>query len=158
MTITSSNRLRYEPLYEALIPVLMEIEEEAYPEPWTTGMFREEMRNRSSYFYVVYCDETLIGYCGFWLLIDDAHVTSVTVAEAYRGEGYGREQMNHLIAVARAKAAVTMTLEVRESNTPAREMYNDFGFEQIGVRKGYYGRSGEDAIVMRLPLDTQPDE
>ena len=51
-----------------------------------------------------------------------------------------------------------MTLEVRESNTPAREMYNDFGFEQIGVRKGYYGRSGEDAIVMRLPLDTQPDE
>lgn len=154
MTITSTNKLRYEQLTEELIPVLQLIEDEAYPEPWTTGMFREETRNKNSFFYVAYIKDTLIGYSGFWLLVDDAHITSVTVASPYRGHGYGREQMAHLITQARSLDARTITLEVRESNLPARTMYAGFGFKDIGIRKGYYAKSREDAIVMQLPLSS----
>ncbi|MBN4046825.1 ribosomal protein S18-alanine N-acetyltransferase [bacterium AH-315-P07] len=152
MTITSTSKLRYGKLTEALIPQLQVIEEEAYPEPWTTGMFREEMTNRNSYFYVAYVNDTLIGYSGFWLLMDDVHITSVTVASPYRGNRFGHEQMEHLLHQASDLGAITATLEVRESNHAARAMYTQFGFKEIGLRKGYYAKSGEDAIVMQLGL------
>jgi [ribosomal protein S18]-alanine N-acetyltransferase len=152
MTVTSSNKLHYEMLTKALIPKLEIIEGEAYPEPWTTGMFREEMRNKHSYFYLAYLNDTLIGYSGFWLLLDDAHITSVTVSNEHRGNGFGREQMDHLIENARTQGAVTVTLEVRHSNTTAYTMYTSFGFTEIGIRKGYYTKSKEDAIVMQLQL------
>ena len=152
MTTTSASHLRYESLTDDLIPVLQEIEHEAYPEPWTGGMFRDEARNANSYFYVAYLGDELIGYAGFWLLVDVAHVTSVTVAKQYRGRGFGRVQMQHLIDEALAEEATTITLEVRESNISARRMYEGFGFKAIGVRKGYYTKSREDAIVMELSL------
>ena len=152
MTTTSASHLRYESLTDDLIPALQEIEHEAYPEPWTGGMFRDEARNTHSYFYVAYLGDELIGYAGFWMLIDVAHVTSVTVAKAFRGQGYGRVQMQHLIDEAIAEEAASITLEVRESNQPARTMYENFGFTEIGIRKGYYTKSREDAIVMELIL------
>ncbi|MFP6614916.1 MAG: ribosomal protein S18-alanine N-acetyltransferase [Candidatus Hydrogenedentota bacterium] len=157
MTTTSTNKLRYEKLTEDLIPVLQLIEDEAYPEPWTTGMFRDETRNKNSFFYVAYIRDILIGYSGFWLLLDDAHITSVTVESDHRGCGYGREQLSHLIELARTHEALTITLEVRESNLTARTMYLDFGFKDIGFRKGYYAKSGEDAIVMQLSLLQEND-
>lgn len=153
MTTTSASHLRYETLTESLIPELQTIEHEAYPEPWTGGMFRDEMRNENSHFFVAYLGDELIGYSGFWLLVDVAHVTTVTVSQAHRGHGFGRQQMTHLIGAARSFSASTMTLEVRESNTPARTLYAEFGFKQIGIRRGYYSKSGEDAIVMELTLD-----
>lgn len=158
MTVTSTNKLRYEPLTDHLIPVLEVIEHEAYPEPWTTGMFREEIRNKNSFFYVAYLNNTLIGYSGFWLLVDDAHITTVTVEAEYRGQGYGHEQMAHLITQARTLKAHTLTLEVRESNITAHKMYTGFGFEKIGIRKGYYAKSKEDAIIMQLKLSSNSIE
>jgi len=155
MSVTSANRLRYEKLTEELIPVLQQIEDEAYPEPWTTGMFRDETRNKNSFFYIAYNRDTLIGYSGVWLLLDDAHITSVTVASEHRGHGYGREQLTHLIELAYAHDALTVTLEVRESNRLARAMYTRFGFTDIGIQRGYYAKSREDAIVMRLSLSPQ---
>ena len=89
--VFAHTRLHYSSAQEDLLPRLQVIEDEAYPEPWTTGMFREEMRNKNSYFYVAYDAETLVGYAGFWLLIDDAHVTTVTTRHDLRGQGYGRE-------------------------------------------------------------------
>lgn len=162
MTTTSASHLRYESLTDDLIPALQEIEHEAYPEPWTGGMFRDEMRNQYSYFYVAFLGDELIGYAGFWLMIDVAHVTSVTVAKSHRGRGYGRVQMQHLIEEAIVEEAESITLEVRESNIPARNMYDEFGFKPIGVRRGYYTKSKEDAIVMELVLkpsgkDSDPD-
>ena len=157
MTVTSSNKLHYEKLTEELIPSLHVIEDEAYPEPWTTGMFREEMRNKNSFFFLAYLNVTLIGYSGFWLLLDDAHITSVTVANHHRGNGYGRVQMEHLISNAQTQNALTITLEVRRSNLAAHTMYSSFGFSEIGIRKGYYAKSNEDAIVMQLNLNSSTD-
>ena len=158
MTTTSASHLRYESLSDSLIPILQEIEHEAYPEPWTGGMFRDEMRNQHSYFFVAYLADELIGYSGYWLLVDVAHVTTVTVSNEQRGNGLGREQMRHLIQSATEVGAKTMTLEVRESNATAINLYNGFGFKQIGRRRGYYSKSGEDALVMELSLENPSKE
>ncbi|MFP6584055.1 MAG: ribosomal protein S18-alanine N-acetyltransferase [Candidatus Hydrogenedentota bacterium] len=154
MTTTSASHLHYEQLTDTLIPALQEIEHEAYPEPWTGGMFRDEIRNNNSHFFIAYLGDQLIGYSGFWLLIDVAHVTTVTVSQEHRGNGFGREQMHHLIKEATKFEARSLTLEVRESNATARTMYEHFGFKKIGLRRGYYAKSKEDAIVMEMLLDT----
>jgi ribosomal-protein-alanine N-acetyltransferase len=154
--MTVAPKLRYEPLTEELISVLEAIEHEAYPEPWTTGMFRDEIRNRNSHFFIAYAESTLIGYAGFWLLLDDAHITSVTVEANYRGHGYGRQQLENLIAKSLNLDAQTLTLEVRESNHSARSLYESFGFNPIGLRRGYYAKSKEDAIVMQLKTENIP--
>ncbi len=147
-------KLRFEEAKETLLPFLQVIEDEAYPEPWTTGMFREEIRNHHSFFYVAYNQEKLVGYAGFWLLLDDAHITTVTTQKELRGRGYGREQMLHLITKAHQLDARRMTLEVRPSNTAARSLYDRLGFHEIGIRKGYYAKSGEDALVLELQMET----
>ena len=148
----SLTRLRYAPAQEDLLAQLQVIEEEAYPEPWTTGMFREEIRNINSYFFLAYDQEILVGYSGFWLLVDDAHITTVTTRHDLRGQGYGLEQMVHLINKATQLDAHRMALEVRPSNTAARKLYANLGFSEIGLRRGYYTKTKEDALVLELRL------
>ena len=150
MTTTESAPLRFVRIREEHLPEIMAIEREAYPEPWTEAMFRQEIEidNSTSYFYVVYLDEVLIGYAGFWLVADEAHITSVTVRCDCRRRGYGRDELRFILDVA-ARAGVRLaTLEVRASNVRAQSLYTQMGFRQIGRRKGYYATSQEDAIVM----------
>ncbi len=148
MSITPGTRLDFVRLSERYLGAIMEIEKEAYPEPWTAGMFREEMRSKRSYFYVAFVEGELIGYSGFWLVLDEAHITSLTVAAEYRGAGYGRDQLMHLLSVGEEKRVRAFTLEVRQSNEPARKLYESAGFHTAGLRKGYYATTGEDAVVM----------
>ncbi len=152
MSIAPETRLRYETLNERYLPQLMEIEREAYPEPWTVGMFREEMRSRRSHFYLAFAAQRLVGYSGFWLVLDEAHITSLTVAREFRGCGYGREQLMHLLSVGEERGVRAFTLEVRESNEPARGLYESVGFRAVGLRKGYYSTTQEDAVVMLKEL------
>ncbi len=148
MSITPGVRLEYARLSEEHLDAIMEIEKEAYPEPWTTGMFREEMRSKRSHFYVALVEGELVGYSGFWLVLDEAHITSLTVAKEERGAGYGREQLMHLFSQGEEKGVRAFTLEVRESNESARKLYESTGFHAVGLRKNYYATTGEDAIVM----------
>lgn len=134
------------------IPLLLPLEQEAYPDPWTHGMFRQELTNGSSHFYVGLLDGQVVAYGGFWLVLDEAHVTKVTVAAPFRGRGYGRALMNFLLEESLRLEAATVRLEVRESNASAQALYLDLGFEISGVRKNYYTRSQEDAVVMVLDL------
>lgn len=148
MTGPQPPHLRFEHLQEADLDAVMAIELEAYPEPWTRGMFCEEMRNPRSYFYTAFLGEEIAGYVGFWLILDEAHITSVTVRDSFRGRGFGRQLMDYVLKEARGCGAKIATLEVRESNTVARSLYERYGFRVVGRRKGYYPTSGEDAIVM----------
>ena len=144
--------LRYVPLAHKHLNAIMPIEEEAYPEPWSRGMFRDEIKNDRSFFSVAFVDYELIGYAGFWLVADEAHITSVTTRHDWRGRGLGRRQVEHLLAEAIRVGCKIATLEVRESNTPARSLYDSMGFREIGRRRQYYTASKEDAIVMLKDL------
>lgn len=152
MTISGQAVLHFAPLSDRHIELLMPIEIEAYPEPWTSGMFCDEIRSNRSYFRVVTINHEVIGYCGFWLLLDEAHITHLTVAKAHRGLGYGREQVHHLLDEAHRREARVATLEVRESNTRARALYESLDFRRVGLRKGYYAKTSEDAVVMMKEL------
>lgn len=142
------------------IDCVYEIEQEAYPEPWTRNMFRQEVQSPLSYFYVAFLGDEMVGYVGFWRALDEAHITTVTVRKDYRGRGFGRTLVEYILAVARELGLVRATLEVRASNHVAQHLYTKMGFRQIGRRTRYYSQSGEDALVMSCeiePVLTGPD-
>lgn len=130
------------------LPMVLEMERCAYPDPWTLGMYRMELENAHSHLFVLLLEGELAGYAGFWLVLDEAHITRVTIAEAYRGRGHGRTLMTHLMQSAYDLGAALARLEVRESNMPARRMYEGLGFETEGKRLGYYQRTNENAVLM----------
>ena len=137
------------PLAEQHLNAILEIEVEAYPEPWSRGMFYDELRNNHSHFFVALDGVGAVaGYMGFWLVLDEAHITSVAVRAESRGRGIGRELLSFLLNRAQEAGARMATLEVRESNAAAQALYAAFGFEPVGRRKGYYPTTNEDAILM----------
>jgi len=144
--------VRFEEMTEEHLETVLAIEREAYPEPWTRGMFQEEIRNRLSYIYVARREEELVGHCGFWLVLEEAHITTVAVEKNHRGTGVGRRFMEFLLTKAREVGARYATLEVRVSNTRARKLYEDFGFCEVAVRPKYYPITKEDAVVMLKEL------
>ena len=144
--------LAFRDLREEDLDNVMDIELEAYPEAWSIGMFREEIRSTRSRFVVALLGERIVGYGGFWLVLDEAHITSVTVRDIYRGRGFGRQVLAHLLAIARAHSIRIATLEVRSSNRHAIGLYETMGFRTVGIRKGYYSKTNEDAIVMLKEL------
>jgi len=148
--------LRYVPLDKALLPALLPLEHEAYPDPWTQGMFFQEIRNGGSHFYVAFLDDMLVAYGGFWIILDEIHITKLTVAQMQRGQGIGKKFMRFLEQRGWQAGGRIVRLEVRESNTPARKLYGGLGFEEIGVRKDYYTVSREHAIVMAKNLVSPP--
>ena len=150
MTSSNATHVEFVTLAEAYLDEMMEIELRPIRSPGRADV-SEEIRNNRSYFYVMLQDGQLAYYGGFWLVLDEAHITSVTVRDSLRGRGWdGATQ--HLLEVAEGVGAHIATLEVRESNVRAQNLYKAFGFRQIGRRRGYYPKSGEDAIVMLLEL------
>jgi ribosomal-protein-alanine N-acetyltransferase len=90
----------------------------------------------------------VVGYGGLWLMVDEAHVTSVAVHPQFRGKGLGELLMLSLMEVALRLNARFVTLEVRVSNAVARKLYEKLGFRQAGIRPRYYTDNNEDAVVM----------
>lgn len=158
MSVSESTALRFVPLQERHLNDILAIEVEAYPEPWTLRMFQDEIRSDRSYFYVAYLGDDMAAYGGFWLVLDEAHITSVAVRDIYRGRGFGRRLMQYLLDTAIEAGACRATLEVRISNLVARNLYVSMGFRPVGVRKGYYPKNNEDAIVMLKDLDIESGE
>lgn len=90
----------------------------------------------------------LVGYAGLWLMLDEAHVTTIAVRPTVRGIGLGELLFIGLIDMASALGARFVTLEVRVSNTVAQTLYRKFGFKEEGTRRRYYSDNGEDALIM----------
>ncbi len=91
---------------------------------------------------------TLAGYAGLWLMIDEAHVTTIGVRPQFRGHGYGELLLVSLIEIALDIGARWLTLEVRVTNDTAQTLYRKYGFRDAGVRKRYYSDNNEDALIM----------
>lgn len=128
---------------------VVRIESEVYPRPWSHSLFVSELALRSSRSYVVArVGREVVGYAGLMMSLTDGHVTTIAVDPAWHRHGIGTRLLLTLAHEAIDRGTLTMTLEVRLSNKPAQEMYKRFGFTAVGVRKGYYGDTGEDALVM----------
>ncbi|MBM7588222.1 ribosomal-protein-alanine N-acetyltransferase [Bacillus pakistanensis] len=132
---------------------VMEVEQKSFSIPWTREAFYNEIENNSFASYlVVEHEERVIGYCGVWIIVDQAHITNVAILPEMRGNGLGHLMMKSMITLAIEMGAATMTLEVRVSNEPAQRLYRKLGFQNGGIRKNYYSDNQEDALVMWVNL------
>lgn len=92
----------------------------------------------------------IVGYAGLWLVLDEAHITTIAVREVMRGRGLGELMMASLVEAAIEMGADRVTLEVRVTNTPAQNLYEKYGFTRHGVRARYYSDNNEDAYIMTV--------
>jgi len=132
------------------IEPIMEIESVIFGEyHWTPQSFISEIENDLGNYYTA-VDNTgkIIGYCGFWLIFDEAHITTIAVRPEFRNRGLGEYLLQKMIEAGYAKNAKWFTLEVRAGNIPAQKLYYKYGFKSIGLRKKYYQDNDEDALIM----------
>ena len=140
-------------MHELDVPVIVEIERAAYQFPWSEGIFRDCLRVGYICRVVDVGGETA-GYGIMSIGAGEAHVLNVCVRDEFRGRGFARKILLYLLDRARSAGMYEAFLEVRPSNTAAARLYRSLGFEQVGIRRGYYqapdGR--EDAAVLRRIL------
>lgn len=124
------------------------IETLSFRTPWSRHSLSEEVDNSLAHYLVALSGETLAGYCGMWVLFEECHITNIAVDPAFRRNGIGKALLVGAMEVALSFGATAMTLEVRETNRIAQEMYRKLGFQQQGFRKRYYQDTGEGAILL----------
>jgi [ribosomal protein S18]-alanine N-acetyltransferase len=135
------------------IEQIVAIEQVSFAIPWSKDAFYNELhKNQFATYLVVEDDEKIIGYCGVWIVVDEAHITNIAILPDYRGRGLGEAILTKIIDLARELGAKSMTLEVRVSNSVAQNLYRKLGFENGGIRKGYYTDNQEDALVMWVKI------
>jgi ribosomal-protein-alanine N-acetyltransferase len=152
-TVWDLARLNYEPMQEADLAEVLALEQRVYPHPWTMANFSDSLA--SGYDAWVLRDQRgeLLGYFLLMMIVDEAHLLNVAVSEQKQGQGLGRFLLNQAVACARGSGMDSVLLEVRPSNTRALDIYQRYGFLEIGRRKAYYpaaNQQREDAIVMRF--------
>ena len=92
--------------------------------------------------------EYIVGSAGFWVMVDEAHITTLAVRDAHRRQGVGERLLIEIIDMASQFKAKVVTLEARVSNNQAQALYEKYGFQKIGLRQAYYTDNGEDALLM----------
>lgn len=137
-----------EEMLEQDVSELVELDKGVFPKPWSYGMFISELRNGYGHYWVIRLEGKIVGYCGFWLIGNECHITNIAVHCDYHHMGLGRALVEHIIVMAKLYGAHGITLEVRPSNTVAHNLYLNHGFKDEGLRKKYYEDNGEDAIIM----------
>ena len=139
---------------------VLEIEKESFSSPWSKWTFENELsKNNRSHFLVAKSAGKILGYIGFWMIFDEAHIVNVAVSSKLRHSGFGTLLLASALVVADRLGAKKTTLEVRVTNTPAQRLYEKFGFEIISIRKKFYTDTGEDAYIMWIyNLEEKIDE
>lgn len=125
------------------------VEQEAYPHPWTLGIFRDCLRIGYNA-WVMTLDSIVIGYGIVMLSPGEAHILNICINPEYQRKGLGRYLLRHLNKKCKQTDIDMVLLEVRRSNVNAQQLYLSEGFHELGVRKGYYpAKQGrEDAIIL----------
>ena len=140
--------IRIEPMELEDVEQVAELDKQCFPTPWSAGAYTNELHNPSAYYIVARSDSRIVGYAGMWLIVDEAHITTIGVAPELRGRKIGERMLVNLLDEAIHRGARRITLEVRRSNRIAQNLYDKYGFAVAAVRKGYYTNNNEDAIVM----------
>ncbi|MBQ2277730.1 MAG: ribosomal protein S18-alanine N-acetyltransferase [Clostridia bacterium] len=134
----------------AMLPVILEIENEAFTCPWSEKSFAEAFEAQNITVYAAVAEDgSIAGFSCLMWYADEGEILNIAVRESARKNGVGGQLMNAMLTEGAADGVRTFFLEVRESNTAARRLYEKNGFEILGVRKRYYSKPVEDAVIMR---------
>jgi ribosomal-protein-alanine N-acetyltransferase len=171
-----------EPMKLEDIPELVEIERQAFPNPWPARAYRYDVaQNRLAHYFVArrqlsedleeelpeedghllrriqrwtqssaQDNRPMVGYCGFWIAAQEAHVSTIAVDPQYRERGIGQLLLITAIEKALELDATLMSLEVRVTNFVAQNLYRKYGFKVVGRRPRYYSDNREDALIMTV--------
>jgi ribosomal-protein-alanine N-acetyltransferase len=140
---------------------ILEIEKVSFSNPWSRQIFSIELHD-NEFSRIIYArvkdkerDRFVLGYCCYWFVSDEIHITNIAVHPGFRRKGIGERLLQYVLNEASHKKTRLITLEVRMSNKNAKAMYQKLGFQSIAVRKKYYP-DNEDALVMLLKLESCP--
>lgn len=153
------------------VPDVMVIERQAFTLPWSDYTYQHEvLENHHSHYYVVRHANgqasarsnrltrlfrrprpaPIVGYGGFWLVVDESHISTIASSEQWRGRGIGELMLLAMVERSIELGAVMVTLEVRASNTVAQNLYRKYGLAVVGRRPRYYRDNDEDADLMTV--------
>ena len=144
------------PMTLADLPAVEEMEQSSFPTPWSIETYQRELVTRNGSYWVVRpgVEEPdlprVLAYAGMWLLGDDAHITTIATHPNWRKRRIGEWLLLQMAGVARSHGVSALTLEVRIHNYPALALYDKIGFVAVGLRRGYYQDTGEDARLLTL--------
>jgi ribosomal-protein-alanine N-acetyltransferase len=133
-------------------PSLALLEKECFSCPWSEESFCECLSNDRFYFVGLFENGELVGYGSLVTVLDEGDVANIAVRADKRGRGLGKTVLTALENEAKKRGVVYLHLEVRESNAPARHLYEGFGFLSDGIRKNYYQKPLENAVLMTKKL------
>ncbi|NOU25795.1 MAG: ribosomal protein S18-alanine N-acetyltransferase [Methylotenera sp.] len=135
------------------LDTIMAIEQHIYPYPWTRGNFKDALNSGYSAWLLMH-NEAIIGYSLMMLVLDEAHLLNLSIAKAYQKQGLGRYLLEYMVEIAKNNQMANMFLEVRPSNLSAIALYENMGFNEMAIRRGYYPAANgrEDAVLMGLAL------
>lgn len=136
------------PMTRSDLEQVTEIENKCFSIPWSYNSFLDACETEYNVYLVCELDGKIAGYCGLWTVLGEGNITNMAVSPDYRKQGIGELLMCKMEEAAKEQAVNTFFLEVRQSNEPAINLYKKMGYEQIGIRKRFYERPVEDAIVM----------
>lgn len=135
------------------VPELLAIETAQFPEPWTKGMLIDEITNVETRRYTVVVEGPhLVGYLGVMFVLDELHVNTIGTRPGHEGRGIASALLDEAWRDAYERGIRRATLEVAVSNTRAQRLYFRYGFQPVGIRKNYYERTHEDALVLWADL------
>jgi len=136
------------PMEKKDIVQVYEIEKSIFSIPWSVNSFIEASENENNIYLVCVEDDEVTGYCGLWTVLGEGNITNIAVSGKHRGKGYGRALLKELENRGLEKKVVKFFLEVRQSNIIAKNLYISLGYKDIGIRKNFYERPTEDAVIM----------
>jgi ribosomal-protein-alanine N-acetyltransferase len=139
------------------IRTVMRIESLSFTTTWPPSAFASELNdNKLAHYFVgrvappnaASRQGEIVAYGGIWVILEDSHITTIAVHPDWRGKKYGEEVLVHLLHQAIDRGASWITLEARESNVVAQNLYRKYGFTIVSTRRAYYSDNGENAVVM----------
>ena len=131
------------------IPQIEELEKRCFSMPWPADLLRSQMKDAQHEFIAALdADEKVLGYVGMMYVLDEGYISNVAVAPEYRRQGIADTLIGRLEELCLAHALAFVSLEVRAGNVPAITLYEKHGFRRVGLRKNYYERPREDALIM----------
>ena len=127
-----------------------ELSKECFAIPWTLDSINNELNNPLAKYVIAQDLSTgeVVGFVGVWIIAGEGDITNIAVSSKYRKLGIASNLLIKLFDVCKTFNCEDITLEVRDSNIPAQNLYKKFNFKEEGIRKGYYSDNGEDAIIM----------
>ena len=143
-------------MYETDIEEVAAIEKSIFSMPWSADSFRDSIALDHTIYLTAEVDGNIAGYCGMYKMFHEGEIVNVAVAPTYRKHGVAQTMLKELMRLGIEADIDTFLLEVRESNHPARALYEKLGFTQLGVRKNFYEKPVENAVIMWLQYEQTP--